>query len=198
MTRALRLGRPKPLSWFAFIAFGILSMVALTAWCISYWRGIEVGYGWKNGNGIDFGDYFGFLRVIVVDARTDRPPSRFEAGRGFEYVFPPASRLRSNGFYRPDTPLGFNYHDSLTRSALYPRIRRWWLPDWFLMVIFITPTVLIGRPLIIERRRNRRLASGLCPDCGYDLRGAEVGAAFDRRCPECGLVSPTPPKSLTR
>jgi hypothetical protein len=64
-----------------------------------------------------------------------------------------------------------------------------------------TPTVPIGRPLMIEaplwlpsllvawpmmtalfrfQRRRRRIAGGLCGECGYDLRFAS------NRCPECG------------
>ncbi|MCC6678002.1 MAG: hypothetical protein IT436_12735 [Phycisphaerales bacterium] len=36
-----------------------------------------------------------------------------------------------------------------------------------------------------ERRSERRLAHGLCPPCGYDLRGE-----FEAGCPECGWNRP--------
>lgn len=45
-----------------------------------------------------------------------------------------------------------------------------------------------------ERRRNTRLDHGLCPACGYDLKGLPHA-----RCPECGHLHPdgaTPPPPL--
>jgi len=54
--------------------------------------------------------------------------------------------------------------------------------------------LFLGLPLIILAaglgavwvwvRRRRRIRRGLCPACGYDLRG--TAAASSARCPECG------------
>ena len=38
-------------------------------------------------------------------------------------------------------------------------------------------------------RRRRRTKRGLCPKCGYDLRGR---ASENKLCPECGATAPTP------
>jgi hypothetical protein len=54
---------------------------------------------------------------------------------------------------------------------------------WLLLTICsaLTPTAAVIR-WRRERRRRHRLASGLCPACGFDLR------ASSGRCPECGAV----------
>lgn len=59
----------------------------------------------------------------------------------------------------------------------------WWVPHWFLAMLFVLPVALwfaISRPL----RARRRRASGQCVRCGYDLR------ASTDRCPECGTPIP--------
>jgi hypothetical protein len=48
-------------------------------------------------------------------------------------------------------------------------------------VTALLPATWLTRRLL-SRRRARRLA-GLCPACGYDLRGSPG------RCPECGTLS---------
>ncbi len=40
-----------------------------------------------------------------------------------------------------------------------------------------------------RRRTARRIADGLCGQCGYDLRGHQV----DDKCPECGTARPLSP-----
>ena len=56
------------------------------------------------------------------------------------------------------------------------------VPLWMPLVLGgVAPSILL--PTRARTRRRRRLASGLCPACGYDLR------ATPGRCPECGAVT---------
>ena len=54
-----------------------------------------------------------------------------------------------------------------------------WLPHWLPLLL------LSAAPLrwwMVKRTEKRRSRSGLCVQCGYDLR------ATPDRCPECGMV----------
>ena len=57
----------------------------------------------------------------------------------------------------------------------------WWLPS---LLLALPPALWLWRR---PRRAERaRMAAGLCPSCGYDLR------ATPGRCPECGTAAVSP------
>lgn len=58
------------------------------------------------------------------------------------------------------------------------------LATWIFLT-FPATRYLLGTPA--RRLRQRRRAAGLCPACGYDLRGGHD------RCPECGAAVPRVP-----
>lgn len=60
------------------------------------------------------------------------------------------------------------------------------LPHWLLAMLLATAPAMAARRMWLARRRRRRLKTGLCAECGYDVR-----ASADR-CPECGFVVLSP------
>jgi hypothetical protein len=104
------------------------------------------------------------------------------------------------------------YHGGTGRPLdVYPRIYRWggkWgsfgftaggqpglgpnflLPCWFLCGLFsLAPALWLLRTLRIRRAR-KLVATGRCPECGYDLR------AGHERCPESGFAPSSLPEGI--
>jgi hypothetical protein len=75
--------------------------------------------------------------------------------------------------------LGFRFNWSLGPNE----IRQVAAPLWLVCVICCAGAAAPGHILWRQRRARRRLKRGLCPACGYDLRGAA-----HERCPECGAA----------
>jgi hypothetical protein len=57
------------------------------------------------------------------------------------------------------------------------------VPAFVTAIIGLLPWMRMRRRI---RQRDDRLKSGLCPQCGYDLRASE------KRCPECGAETVSP------
>ena len=98
---------------------------------------------------------------VVMDACYWRPATQGFAG--FRWETP------------RDHPVWINFHTFLAAWRLS-------VPMWFLILMFAAPAVLVGANRI---NGLRRLKSGFCRTCGYDLR------ATSDRCPECGTI-PSP------
>lgn len=84
--------------------------------------------------------------------------------------------------------LGFNYgRQSAADGGGWMRfVDRSWVafPHWFPVLLASLPLALAARRLLVTHRQTRRAKEGLCPICGYDLRGSAD------RCPECGSPAP--------
>jgi hypothetical protein len=75
---------------------------------------------------------------------------------------------------------GSSLDDGIADVAPY-----WWVefPVWPLIVASAILPAWSARQHFLTRRARRRAANGLCPHCGYDMRGNR------ERCSECGWNS---------
>jgi hypothetical protein len=78
--------------------------------------------------------------------------------------------------------VGFEYWDSndIVEPPANTFDRTWTVPFWFVLLLFAALPARSVLVLTHHRRTRQRLVAGLCPTCGYDLRGST------ERCPECG------------
>jgi hypothetical protein len=111
--------------------------------------------GWTSG-GWSWDDFLsGWPAVLYVEGALNEPPSGFRAFRAG------------------------HYHTSDDRRA-----GKMWLllPYWPTALSLSLLLIIPAMHLMRWRRRRRRSRLGVCPACGYDLRGTPD------RCPECGAV----------
>jgi hypothetical protein len=169
----------------------MLTLAAGTLWVRSFWveETISIGRSWFDDNG----EFAARSVSLGVDRRV------FEFG-WFWLRTPPAEfpglKLEAESLgvaRRPTAPyrrspinetlwgkIGFSYRDYM---PLAPRVtsRAVTAPSWLVVLACATLVFVSGWPLRNYRRLRVRRLRGLCPACGYDLRGAA-----HERCPECG------------
>jgi hypothetical protein len=110
-----------------------------------------------------------FLATAVLGVRGIRG--------GDEYIVTTGGRLWWLISYRGSVHL-----HCAARPGLGWELRSVTIPLWMPLVLSgVAPAVLFATR---ARARRRRLASGFCTRCGYDLR------ATPGRCPECGTATP--------
>lgn len=193
MNRIAKIAALRPKCALGAMLFTITTMLLTASWVLSYWECIEINFEPRGYQSINVGNFFGLIRIMRWEGMPARWPREF-----FVVVLHPASKLPSNIAYRPQTFMGFGYSEAISPKLFRDGMRTYWLPNWPLILASGTTAIFFARPLKAARRRLCRLETGLCANCGYDLRGTEVSASSDRRCPECGFVSSIPPKSPER
>jgi hypothetical protein len=101
-----------------------------------------------------------------------------EGGYADAYPDPPTGRVEYVGVELAHGPFAW-WNTAMPGSyGTYWRLRTYYpLP----LVLVLLPAIPWAVQARRDRRARRRLAAGLCPKCGYDLRGR----ASDH-CPECG------------
>jgi hypothetical protein len=166
---------------FSFAISALLCVLFLAGWARSRWVGDELRYTnyrqatftkqWVVAHG--GGDFVichwsGHLLTFVAPPR-------------WQYVRSTTAPVRYN---LPDYVhglFGYGVCRHRPRSSLLQRYDALVLPYWL-------PALVTGMPWLIVAWRHwasraaRRIAAGLCPACGYDLRASE------NRCPECGAA----------
>jgi hypothetical protein len=121
---------------------------------------------------------------LVLTQERDIAPYLKQAERGMSYM-----RMGGVGPHaRFSQTLKFDWKaPHVTRASRPPQKVAWqWqfrLPYWFISLPpAILPALWVNRRRKLRRER-RRAASGLCLNCGYDMR------TTPERCPECGSLS---------
>jgi hypothetical protein len=175
----------------------LLCVAVCVLWVRSYFRADWVPLI-PRVNGVRFDSWQGRLFVVRVRFPEDRPTylrmdppvvgtsvfnqngdpafrnaiRRLQQTAGIKLLTPPRAVFSSAS---PANGFGFGY----SGEELKPDMG-WWtfsIPYWFLaLAAAMSPVAWLVR----RRKLRGRIARGLCPRCGYDLR------ASPERCPECG------------
>lgn len=163
----------------------LLCVAAASLWARGMWVGDFI---WRNGVGGATGCFSANGRVMVT-LRTSSSFNPITPGVGPPEWEVMHERPPRNLLTIMDTlhgPTGYGRFAGLAWGAARDRgrvtSRDMVAPLWAVVLpTAIAPAILLWRRL---RAQRRRLAIGLCPRCGYDLR------ASPDRCPECGTPAP--------
>lgn len=169
-------------SWHILrFALAIMLVVVTAAWMTSYWR----------YHSITWTDTRRFVSIISGGGRLTLTHQFWENGTAASPGWSLSSRSLPPFWDTNDPQIGYHRFagfawgevwvplasGNTTLSFHVPPYRLIAVPYWFIATLLSLPLI---RALIASRRRRRRIARQLCPDCGYDLR------ATPGRCPECG------------
>jgi hypothetical protein len=127
---------------------------------------------------------WGYHRTMGVWGNEPRPLVRWlldENGVWGVYNFSTATVISKLKSYTEFTVLGFLYHCNLGDFSLNDREFHFYIGYRFLLAV--GSTLPVCWLCAVMWRKKRRLISGVCVVCGYDLRATPV------RCPECGTVA---------
>ena len=109
------------------------------------------------------------------------PPARirwgYNSGRAGGWSSPSSRWNRLRFWYFPKSLCIVNENQELVQYE------QWVVPKWFVLLVAACPVA----GMTAARLWRRRGGSGLCAECGYDLR------ASPERCPECGTMAAARP-----
>ncbi len=158
----------------------VLCVLVLALWVRSYFASDAISF--TDNGGATFGVQSSRGQVLVGVMRFGTGPTGAPTGLGVSTAaaVPLEQMLVGRPAFRRFGFAGQSVNDP---GAGY-RARVLIVPHWFVAALLAVATAskLVDRRL---RRSSLRVAAGLCPSCGYDVR------ASPGRCPECGAV-PTP------
>ena len=186
-----------------------LSLLLCVAACVLWVRSYSGdGVGWKSEKpgATDFVVSRGGRLYLVRQSATPTQSGDWEADTSaFGDVTLVASRMQliypvfGASPQQPRRLLGFEWADrrttigSLLGEPLPAPItvtqRLLAIPFWLPTVLLLLAPAAWLAAAYRRRRRHKRLQSGRCPGCGYDLRGTPG------RCPECGTAPGAAPSA---
>jgi hypothetical protein len=181
----------RPLSTLAAALSLAVCLAVVTGWAWSYWRTVCVVWRGAERDGLRTVDHhrvagfvYGWLAVEVDYTNTVHRDAAAAVSHmanpwhGTEFAVLPAVNPNFAGY--GVTHLGVAKYVSKSQGNGAERI--WLAQGWLVALALAAPPAAWVRGSRRRRTARHRLAAGLCPRCGYDLRGSPD------RCPECGAA----------